>query len=116
MLSKNAKKVLKLLKKSDNQKISYYELNTALGWNTDKVQSACNQLIEERLATEKNITFPPNKAQGAWGIVLTERGRYYRKYIMEDIAKFILKSILVPIIVSLLTTLITLLLTGIFTN
>lgn len=112
MLSKNAKKVLKIVQKSESYKIAYFDLKKQLGWDIDQVRSACNQLIMDDLAAEKSSIAIPGTPPSPWGIVLQEKGRYRWKYIMVDCAKFILKSIIVPVIVSALTTLITLLLTG----
>lgn len=111
MLSKNAKTVLKLARKTSNQKISYGDLLEALQWDYERIHSACNQLIDRGYAKEKpglNIPGRPNLTH-PWGIILKEEGRQPWRYTLEKICTFMVKSIFVPIIVSIITTLVTLL-------
>lgn len=111
LLSKNSKLILRAAKKSVGCKVSYAELAQRLNLSPDDVCSACNQLIDAKLAEIKYRTHYPG-GPAAWGIILTERGRHRWKYILEKGFIFALKELLIPILVSLLTTLITLLVSG----
>lgn len=113
MLSRNAKKVLKLAKKNKDQKISYDALKQILAWDYDKIHSACDQLIQQNLVKEKQGLIIPGRAytSSAWGVVLTEKGRHRWKYIAEDAWMFTFKSVIIPIVVSAITALITAIIT-----
>ena len=106
MLSKNARKVLKIAKKTTKKAISYADLVKKLGLDFGAVRSAGNQLIENELATEKYHAPTPGK-EVLWGISLTEKGRNSRKYFWVGIIKFLFNSIVVPIAVSIITTILT---------
>ena len=110
MLSKNARKILKIAKKSKEKTVFYPDLKKELEWDYDAIKSACSQLIQADLADEKyHSPIPGQKVP--WGIVLTERGRNSKKYFWFDVFSFLFKSIAVPIFVSIITAIITTILT-----
>lgn len=112
MLSRNAKKILKITKRTAKKAMAYEDMKQVLGWDYDKIHSACDQLIQKNLAKEKaGIALPGWRGSSAWGIVLSEEGRSRWVYTAEELTKFLIKSVLVPIGVSILTTLLTMFVT-----
>lgn len=81
MLSSNASKVLRILRKKNDHsgKISYDELMEIFHWTWAQSVSACDQLIEKDLAKQtmhhsvKGNPYPS-------GIILKEEGRFYYRY------------------------------------
>lgn len=112
MFSKNERNIIRLISKSKQNKISYYEAKKSLGIECDDVKSACNSLISKGYAEEKSYAPMPGSLV-PWGIVLSEKGRHRFRYAIESVASFLFRSILVPIIVAFATTLITIWVTGI---
>ena len=111
MLSKNERDILRLAKKSKENKIQYSKAQESLNISFDDVKSACRSLISKNLADEAFYS-PTVNSRIPWGIVLSEKGRHRFRYALEAIFSFLVKSIIVPVVVSFLTTLITIWLTG----
>ena len=107
MLSKNAKEIMKLARKSPGAKVSYSEIKDKMDIDYDSAKSACLQLINAGLAVEKDFSPMPG-SRIPWGIVLSENGREPTKYVVNEALMYVVKSILVPIIVSVVTTILTL--------
>ena len=105
MLSRTAKKVLKLAQ-SSKDRISCQDLKSALNIDFEAAKSACDQLIENGYASEKR--YQPMPGQSIFeGIVLTEKGRNSKKYFWANVASFLFKSIFVPVFVAFITAVMT---------
>ena len=112
MLSKDARKILHIMRKTLDGEMEFSTMQDRMGWNYEKAKSVGDQLIAQGFAREKQ-----SRAMGVVlfsGVVLTEEGRYSRTYFWSKVGSFLFKSIAVPIVVAFLTTLITLWLRGIF--
>ena len=106
MLTKNAKTVYKITKKSKGCRSTYEDLEAKLNWDNDTLQSACNLLIDMGIAkTDYKAYVTSSGSQSVpCGIVLTEKGRNLRKYNQKSALEFVIGSILVPMLVAIATT------------
>lgn len=98
MLTKNASKIFRMLKKSKNGKLMFDEIRNSIRAPRDELMSACKSLVERGLAEWSD----PQPRNGTY-LVLTERGRHRFVYGVNALTDFLLKSILVPVVVTLLT-------------
>ncbi len=118
MISRDAKKVLVLAKKSTDKTVFYRALEESFGWDFYKAKSICSQLVEQGYASVR-MGHPKNPFAGEespCGIVLTEEGREHWKYTLEKVGKLVLCDIVLPIVVAVITTLITLWVQGYFSS
>ena len=113
MLSKDARRVLHILRKSPDYSMEFSDMQQRMDWNFTKAKSVGDQLVAQGFAKER-YCHPMPGATLYSGIVLTEEGRYSRTYFWSKVGSFLFKSIVVPIIVAFVTTLITLWLRGFF--
>lgn len=112
MLSRNAKKVLRLAKRKPDKSVDYAAIMKTLGMDHGSAVSACHQLISAGFA-EETVSHPLPGSAVPSGIFLTEEGRNSRKTKLYSVLDRLIFSVIVPIIVAIVTTLITLWLEGV---
>ncbi len=106
MLSKKAKMVYAYIKRKESKEATYTQIHEKFGISRGEVDSVCQCLVEEGLASHTHT----------YGIRLTEKGRNRAKFCTVAILKNIVWNIVVPIAVSIATTLITMWISGYWTK
>ena len=87
MLSPNAKVVLRNAQNKTEKSVSYFELENMYGWSRADAQSACGQLVEKGYA-KVTVNHGTHGEAIINGIVLTEEGRFFKRYVILSILKW----------------------------
>lgn len=104
MIPKSARKVLRVLKVSENGSSVVADLATKAGIPYPEAQAACDYLVDMGLVRRGT----PREHTPDY-VVITAKGRYRRYYIFNAGADFLVRSIVVPTIVSVAAAIIVIL-------
>ena len=110
MLTKDCRAVLRKAGEKASGEITYDAAASALKWTPEKTRRVCDHLLLEGYADDlrKNY-FTATGGFGAGpscGIILTEKGKHWRRIAALAVARVIFFDVILPVAASIATTII----------